>query len=244
MISAHATHPGLVRRNNEDCVFTDDSLGIYLLADGMGGHNAGEVASALAVETAYGCLKAAFAQGIPPDAGLPALLSDTVKAANNAVFKKSRTDLMLIGMGTTVVIAVIRGSCVHVCHVGDSRAYHFTPHPPQLHQLTADQTTGDQLVLNGTLTREQVPERYWHTLTQAVGIAETIEPEYCRQELAEGDILLLCSDGLTDMVPDDGITGILAAEADPERCAERLVDAALANGGRDNVSVVIVQIHG
>lgn len=244
MTTASLSHPGLVRRNNEDCVFTDDVLGIYLLADGMGGHNAGEVASALALEAAHDCLKTALAHAIPTDDDMPAILADAVDAANDAVFKKSRTDLMLKGMGTTVVIAVIRGSCVHICHVGDSRAYYFTPHPPRLRQLTADQTTGDQLVRNGTLTREQVPERSWHTLTQAVGIAETLEPEYCRQELAEDDILLLCSDGLTDMVPDEGITGILAAEADPERCAERLVDAALANGGRDNVSVVLVQIHG
>jgi len=139
------------------------------------------------------------------------------------------------------VVAVVRGGSVHICHVGDSRAYLFRKDAGGLQLLTEDQTRGDELVRKGIIRREQVPEQFWHTLTQAVGFGPKPQPDYRHHNLAPDDLLLLCSDGLTDMVTDEEIAAILNAESSLQSCAEQLRDAALGNGGKDNVSIVLVQ---
>ncbi|MEI6214143.1 MAG: protein phosphatase 2C domain-containing protein [Desulfuromonadales bacterium] len=221
MTSAHATHPGQVQQNNEDSIRTDDSLGIYLLADGMGGHNSGEVASTLAVDVVYMGLKQSIAT--TPDDGLFDLMANTMQSAHWEINQKARTSLSYMGMGTTLVVAVVREDTSYIAHAGDSRAYHFQtqphpyPSPPSfgsalvrlekegtyLQRLTNDHTMGDQLLANG-VPREQIPERQFHTLTQSIGCGDAPIPDFNTVELSQGDMLLLCSDGLTDMLTDTG----------------------------------------
>lgn len=250
MISAFTTHPGLVRQNNEDSIYTNDTLGIFLLADGMGGHNAGEVASALAVDIVYRGLKQSIAT--TPDDGLFDLMAHAMQAAHWEINQKARTSLSYLGMGTTLVAAIVRNNIAFIAHLGDSRAYHYqfgqrplfeenAPSCSKLHQITNDHTMGDQLLAHG-VPREQISEKKFHTLTQSVGCGETPIPDCNTIKLAPHDILLLCSDGLTDMLTDDEIEAVLINnDADLATLAENLIDAANANGGRDNVSVVLVK---
>jgi protein phosphatase len=261
MISTYATHPGLVRQNNEDCIRTDDSLGIYLLADGMGGHNAGEVASALVVDTVYAVLSSNIAHSAVD--GLFDLMVDAMHAAHLKINAKARTSLSFMGMGTTLVAAIVRDGKAYIAHVGDSRAYHFHPSlnplpsregrqiTPSLlvgevrgegrfQRITNDHTMGDQLLTNG-IPRVQIPDNQFHNLTQAIGCGEPPIPDFNTVELNQGDMLLICADGLTDMLADNEIEAILAnGDVSLDALAGNLIDAANVKGGLDNVSVVLV----
>ena len=256
MTSAHATHPGLVRKNNEDCILADENLGIYLLADGIGGHNAGEVASALAVDTAYAVLRSNLAHTAAE--GFFELMVHAMQTAHWEINSKALTDMSFAKMGTTLVVAVLRENKAYIVHVGDSRCYVFQsdpyPHldPPlmpqkvlekegnKLKRLTNDHTVGDQQLANGK-NIEQIPKKQFHTLTQSVGCGNPPYPDFKIVDLNQGDLLIICSDGLTDMLTDHEIEAILAnGSASLGILATDLVNAANANGGRDNVSVVLV----
>lgn len=266
MTSAHATHPGLVRQNNEDSIYTDDTRGIFLLADGMGGHNAGEVASALAVDIVSMGLKQSIAT--TPDDGLFDLMANTMQAAHWEINQKARTSLSYLGMGTTLVIAIVQDDTTYIAHAGDSRAYLFKspfkkgdsggfavaenqipPAPPlqrgetvsRLCRITNDHTMGDQLLAHG-VPREQISEKKFHTLTQSIGCGETPVPDCNTIKLAPHDILLICSDGLTDMLTDDEIEAVLANfSVCFDSLPEKLIDAANEKGGHDNVSVILIR---
>jgi len=251
MTSAQATNPGLVRQNNEDCLRTDDSLGIYVLADGMGGHNAGEVASALAVDAVYMGLKQHIET--TSDDALFDLMANTMKSAHWEINQKARTSLTYMGMGTTLVVAVVRDNTAYIAHAGDSRAYHFKtqthPHPgppleregTKLKQITNDHTMGDQLLALG-IPREQIPEKKFHTLTQSIECGETPVPDCNTIKLGPGDMLLLCSDGLTDMLSDTEIETILANTSFSfESLPGKLIDTANEKGGYDNISVILIR---
>lgn len=236
--SAQLSDPGRVRKNNEDFILIDDVLGIYLLADGMGGHNAGEVASELAVKTAHAYLVERLS-AVGEDE-ITALLSEAMNVAHDAVNAKAKTDLSLMGMGTTLVEVIVHGNKAFVCHAGDSRAYLYHK---TIQRLTRDHTVGDQLLENNILPREKIPEKQFHTLTQSIGVGESPMPDFKQVDLASGDILLLCSDGLTDMLSDAEIGTLIAGgNADLQNITQSLVDAANAKGGRDNISVVLVKI--
>ena len=236
--SKYLSHPGQVRQNNEDFILVDDDLGIYLLADGMGGHNAGEVASALAVKTAHAYLVERLLSVSENE--IPDILFEATKAAHAAINAKAKTDLSLMGMGTTLVEVVVRNNKAVICHAGDSRAYLYRN---TLQRLTRDHTMGDHLLENNVLPRERIPEKQWHTLTQAVGIGDPPMPDIKQIELASGDMLLLCSDGLTDMFTDMEIGALIAGgNSDLKNITQGLVDAANSKGGVDNISVVVVRI--
>lgn len=236
--SAYDSHPGLIRQNNEDFILADDDLGIYLLADGMGGHNAGEVASELAVRTAHTHLSLRLLSDNSND--ILTLLSEALQAAHLAISTKARNDLSLMGMGTTLIEVIIRGSKAFICHAGDSRAYRYRE---ALQRLTRDHTMGDRLLENNLLTRGQIPEKQWHTLTQAVGFGAPPMPDLKQLDLLPGDMLLLCSDGLTDMLADEEIETVLkGARLNIGSTAKGLIEAANIKGGRDNVSVVLIKI--
>lgn len=250
MTSAHATHPGLVRQNNEDYIRTDDSFGIYLLADGIGGHNAGEVASALAVETVYAVLRSNIAHTAVE--GFHELMVHAMQTAHWEIMTKALTNLSFMRMGTTLVVAVLRENKAYIAHAGDSRCYlfHNGPHPLPDHspeseknkfkRLTNDHTVGEQRLASG-ISIEQIPKRQFHTLTQSVGCGDPPYPDFTTVDLKQGDLLLICSDGLTDILTDTEIEAILAnGDASLDTKAVDLIDAANANGGRDNISVVLV----
>lgn len=249
MISAYATHPGLVRQNNEDCILADDNLGIYLLADGIGGHNAGEVASALAVETVYSILRSNI-EHTEAD-GYFELMVHAMHTAHWEISTKSQSSPSFMRMGTTLVVAVLRENKAYIVNAGDSRCYlfhgfHNLPtsllgsERQKFVRLTNDHTVGDQLLASG-ISIGQIPKKQFHTLTQSVGCGDPPYPDFNIIELKQGDMLLICSDGLTDMLADAEIEAILASNADSlDALASDLIDAANANGGRDNISVVLV----
>lgn len=245
MTSAHATHPGLVRQNNEDCVRTDDNLGIYLLADGIGGHNAGEVASSLAVETAYAVLRSNIAH--TEVGGYFELMVYAMHTAHWEINTRALNNVTYMKMGTTLVIVVLRDGKAYIVNAGDSRCYLFQrAFGPDfgrniLKRLTHDHTVGDHLLACG-ISIGDIPKKQFHTLTQSIGCGDPPYPDFNIVEVKRGDVLLICSDGLTDMLTDVEIEAILEDEdASLDTLAARLVDAANANGGRDNVSVVLVQ---
>ena len=195
LITGAATDVGRVREGNEDAYLVDDATGLVAVADGMGGHRAGEVASATALEA----LRAAITHGRP--------LRESMQDANEAVFTKSLTDEELRGMGTTLTAAtLVTGGTVLVGHVGDSRAYLL--HDGELRQVTVDHSLVEELVREGRLTADEAavhPQR--SIITRALGVDASVEVDVYPVELAPGDRLLLCSDGLTGMVQAETIAG-------------------------------------
>ena len=246
MISAHATHPGIVRKNNEDCIRTDDDLGVYLLADGIGGHNAGEVASALAVETVYSILRSNIER--TEIDGYFELMVHAMQTAHWEINSKASTRSSLSRMGTTLVVALFREETAYIAHAGDSRCYlyqnaalpHLKRDSNKLKRLTDDHTVGFQRLASG-VPIEQIPKKYFHTLTQSIGCGNPPTPDFKVVEFNQGDLLLICSDGLTDMLSDVEIEAILACrDTSLDTLAGNLIDHANSNGGRDNISVVLV----
>jgi serine/threonine protein phosphatase PrpC len=237
---AARTHIGLVRQLNEDgfAVAADEGpYGVAVVADGMGGHLAGEVASSLAVETVVTKIKEA-----PLDGAVDAsdLLIDAMQHANRVVHERASTSKGLSGMGTTLVAALFNEEEIYLGHIGDSRGYLFQN--GELHQLTDDHTLVNELFKNGQITAEEAsvhPQR--NIVTRAVGTDQNVQADLCHRMWAHGDILLLCSDGLTNMVNKEAIVAILSEERGLEAKVDALIDRALAAGGHDNITVVAVQ---
>jgi protein phosphatase len=222
------TDVGRGRSANEDAFVADQDRGLYAVADGMGGHRAGEVASATAIET----LQSAFGTG--------GRIEDAVAAANAAVFTQASENPEMRGMGTTVTaVALTDGRYATIGHVGDSRAYLLRD--GTLSQVTEDHSLVEQLVREGQLSPEEAavhPQRA--VITRALGIEPDVEVDVYEVDLHPGDRLLLCSDGLSNMVRGPQLEALLREQGDPQQAAEMLVDAANAAGGDDNITVVIV----
>ncbi len=221
-----ATDIGRVREGNEDSYLVEPPL--YAVADGMGGHKGGEVASHLALDT--------IEQLFHSDEGT---LAQQVKQANRAVFERSQEDSAVTGMGTTLTAAVHEGSQLRLAHVGDSRAYLMRA--GAFRQLTNDHTLVARMVKAGEITQAQAkvhPQR--NIITHSVGTTEDVAVDEDLVPLLDGDRVLLCSDGLTDMVTEEQIAAILETEPDPQRCADRLIKAANRAGGIDNITVVVL----
>ena len=242
---ATATHPGMVRSHNEDFIDVDDQAGLAVLADGMGGYNAGEVASRMAVELVSSGIKAALAQRQTADldaSGAHALVSEHAACANTAIYEAAGSNDAYSGMGTTLVIGLWFGASLAVAHVGDSRLYRIRGRV--LEQLTRDHSLLEQQIELGFITREEArysPNR--NVVTRAIGIDPVVEPEVRTFPVSAGDRYLLCSDGLTDMLTDPEILETLAAyEDDVQEAAERLMQQANDSGGLDNISVIVVRV--
>lgn len=226
-----ASDVGLVRDHNEDAYLIDDGLGLLAVADGMGGHRAGEVASAAALDA----LRIAFGAGAPID--------DAVAAANDIVFEQSVADRDLRGMGTTLTAGAlgIDGTLL-LGHVGDSRAYLLRD--GTLERITTDHSLVEELIQSGELTEEEAerdPRR--SQITRALGLEPGVQVDLETIDLRPGDRVMLCSDGLTTMVREDAIAGILGDGASAEEAARRLVECANEAGGADNTTVVIIDIE-
>jgi serine/threonine protein phosphatase PrpC len=237
MKAAWKSDIGKVRENNEDNVLLDPPRGIFLLADGMGGATGGEIASALAVNAAYGFLRGRVDKA--DSSSLPKLLEEALASANASVHRGSLNDPALAGMGTTLEIVVVTERAAFICHLGDSRVYLMRD--GELRQITTDDNLAAYLVDEKHVPPEKVPPGARHMLTQAVGSSETLTPELHTVEAHGGDILVICSDGLTGMLSDGEIAEIVrSCRDDLDRAAAALVREANARGGFDNVSVVLV----
>lgn len=228
-----ATDVGRARaaKANEDSFLVVDEAGVYAVADGMGGHRAGEVASAAAVRA----VEESFGGGAP--------LAEAVAVANAEVFAQARANPEMRGMGTTVTAVQVGQQSWHFAHVGDSRAYLFRD--GQLTQVTEDHSLVEELVREGRLTPEEAavhPQR--SIITRALGVDEAVDVDTYDVDLYAGDRVLMCSDGLTSMLRDASISKILKAQADPQAAADKLVDAANDAGGEDNITVVVIDAVG
>jgi PPM family protein phosphatase len=238
MRSAWKSDPGLVRENNEDAVRVDEANGIFLLADGMGGGPGGEVASELAVSAAF----ASLVRHLPGhDEGTRGrLLAEALAAAHSAVAKRALGDPSLQGMGTTLEIVYVHGAEAVICHLGDSRVYLFRR--GALRQVTTDDNYAAVLAASGKISPERIPAPYRHILTQAVGASEELVPEIHTLALEPGDLLLVCSDGLTEALTDGEIEALMGLNrAEFAALPQSLVAAANDKGGPDNVSVIVVE---
>ena len=228
--AGYATDIGRMRERNEDSVLVDPPL--YAVADGMGGHRGGQVASQVALET--------MEQLASDVAGS---LAEHVRRANRAVWDRSAEDERLSGMGTTLTAARIDGTSALLAHVGDSRAYLMRD--GDLRQLTADHTLVARMVRSGEITAAEADVHpHKNVLTRALGTDAEVEVDEETISLSDGDRLLLCSDGLTGMVTEDQIQAILENSDDPQRAADQLVRAANRAGGVDNISVVVLDAVG
>lgn len=238
------THAGLVRPLNEDAIGADPSCGLFVLADGLGGYNAGEVASVMAISAVLDRLSAALAESKAGDVPLAPdeEIYDTVGEINATIYNAALNSAAFEGMATTLVIAWFLGTRLWIAHTGDSRLYRFRN--GQLEQLTRDHSFSQELLDAGMVTEEEarlLPAK--NLVTRALGAASDIEPEIQDVDVQAGDRLLLCSDGLTEMVGTYEIAGLLSmGEDDTHETARRLIDLANESGGRDNISVVLIQV--
>ena len=248
--SGGVTDVGRVRTNNEDCFRIVTALNLFVLSDGMGGEAHGEIASALAVETVVKhCLDAeanpaARVVGAtqPGWSTSTKRLSTSLHIANKNIFKSAEEHPEQRGMGATLTAAWVNGSKLSIAHVGDSRAYLLRG--GTLLQLTRDHSLVAEQVRRGMLTVAEAEESEMQSvLLRALGAQEDIEVDAEEHQLFPRDILILCSDGLTRMVTEPEIAGVLQAERDPVRAAQELVSLANDRGGPDNITVVIVRLE-
>ncbi|MGI6193188.1 MAG: Stp1/IreP family PP2C-type Ser/Thr phosphatase [Christensenellales bacterium] len=231
---ANRSHIGLVRSLNEDCcTAVAGSPWLLLVADGMGGHSSGEVASAIACATAKDALTGTECS--------IAALNAAVEQANRAVYERSRSVPGCRGMGTTLVLACGQEGEAIVANVGDSRAYHFSKTDGTLRQITRDHSLVQELLSAGRLTpKEAKSYPYKNVITRAVGTAPRVSADIFEVELSDGDAILLCSDGLTNEVSEENILDALrSCKSDPDAACDTLIECALKGGGKDNISVAI-----
>ena len=243
------TDVGVVRDHNEDSAFMEPVQGIFIVADGMGGHAAGEVASAMAVETVRTTLEAAKPEidafkKSPTDAGrrgLVQLLQNAVLQAHQAVFQRGQAEADKQGMGTTLDVVLVAGAEAFVAHVGDSRTY--LVREGRSSQITTDHTVAEVLVIEGKLTIEEAQVSPLRTiLVNAIGVSADVGVEMAHVTLKQGDRLLLCSDGLHDYFPvEEEIAERMSAEKPGDALAE-MVELAKTRGGHDNITGVAVLV--
>lgn len=245
---ARLTDPGLVRDHNEDAVAGDVESGLLVLADGMGGYQAGEIASEMAVLTIVAELKESLSHCPPgeldPASGMQResiLIRDAVDRANANIFQVAQTQQQCEGMGTTLVVALFTNNKVLVGHIGDSRMYRLRGNG--FSQLTEDHSLLQEQISSGLITPEQAKFSHQKNLvTRALGVDPAVDLELHEYDVQPGDLYLICSDGLSDLVDDEDIYLTLSSlSANLELAAHQLVQIANDKGGYDNVSVILAR---
>lgn len=232
------TDIGKKRKLNQDYVYTSERPvgnlpNVFIVADGMGGHNAGDYASKYTVETIVKEIEASFE--VNPEK----ILQKAIDTANERIIKLANENESLSGMGTTVVAATCMGRFLRVANVGDSRLYVVGE---KITQITRDHSLVEEMVRMGGIDRETArnhPDK--NIITRAIGAADTVDIDFFNVELKPGEIVLMCSDGLTNMLEDEEIRMILNGQRDIVEKAEELVKAANNNGGKDNIAVVLIE---
>jgi serine/threonine protein phosphatase PrpC len=246
---AEMTDTGRVRDHNEDAIGTNADIGLMVLADGMGGYNAGEVASGIAVqivaELASEAANREELNDLDPHSGLmrqSIILRDAVYRSNKIIFQTAQSQTNCEGMGTTIVACMFYDDKVSIAHVGDSRAYRLRG--GQLDQMTLDHSLLQELVDRGFYSEEEAQRSTNRNyVTRALGVEPTVEVEVHEYDVIPDDVYLLCSDGLCDMVEDDDIhLTISTFNASLDVVGQQLIDLANDHGGRDNISVMLAQV--
>ena len=239
MLRSYAmTDIGQKRQLNQDFIYLSETpIGnlpnVFIVADGMGGHNAGDYASRYAVETVVDEIGVSFEKNPVK------ILGGAIEKANTLIRKKAQGNAAYNGMGTTMVIATCIGRYLEVANVGDSRLYVIND---KIEQITHDHSLVEEMVRMGGIDRESArnhPDK--NIITRAIGARDYIEADYFSVELQEGDMILLCSDGLTNMIDDQSICQILTEGSSLKDRVEKLVDTANRNGGKDNISVIVIE---
>lgn len=233
------TDTGKRRKLNQDYVYTSENPvgnlpNLFLVADGMGGHNAGDYASRYAVESIVEEISLSY------EKNPVRILKKAIESANAHIREKSLESEEMSGMGTTLVAATCIGSRLQVANVGDSRLYLI--HEQKITQITRDHSLVEEMVRMGGIDRESArnhPDK--NIITRAIGAQDTIEIDFFNEELKPGDMVLMCTDGLTNMLEDEEIRMILGGQRDIVEMAERLIEAANQNGGKDNIAVVLIE---
>lgn len=234
---------GLKRDNNEDAVGSHSEKGIAILADGMGGYKAGEVASAIAVSTVLERLEKAVNEGLLESTDvIEQIVRTSVQQANGAIFNAAQNDSKYKNMGTTLVVLLLNDGVIHYAHVGDSRLYRLRD--GKLEQVTKDHSLINELIEKGFYTEEEAENAdNKNVITRAMGVKADVEPDVSSTPAVDGDIYMMCSDGLTDLVDDNTIASLLNEHRDtPHTACKTLVEHANNNGGKDNVSVIVATL--
>ncbi|MFM6992444.1 MAG: Stp1/IreP family PP2C-type Ser/Thr phosphatase [Rhodoferax sp.] len=240
------TDPGRARDNNEDSVAYDETVQLAVLADGMGGYNAGEIASGMA--TAF--IKSEMSRWLS-EVGKQAKIKEIRRAleicvdnANKSIYNAANSNAQYSGMGTTLVVAVFHGDKAILGHIGDSRCYRLRG--GEFAQITKDHSLLQEQIDAGLLTVEQAStSSYKNLVTRALGVDDAVALDLNEFDVEPGDLYMMCSDGLSDMVDDNEIASILDSEQTMEQKAEQLIAVANEHGGRDNISVLLTQAsHG
>ncbi len=240
MLRSYAlTDIGQKRQLNQDFIYRSETPvgnlpNVFIVADGMGGHNAGDYASRLAVETVVEEISTSFEKNPVK------ILNNAIERANEMLRKRAREDRALSGMGTTIVAATCIGKYLEVANVGDSRLYVISD---EIRQITQDHSLVEEMVRMGGLDKETArnhPDK--NIITRAVGARRDVEVDFFDVELQTGDMFLLCSDGLTNMVDDEMICRILKGDGNLEDRVEELTRTANQNGGKDNISVIVIEL--
>ena len=241
----HAVDTGRARANNEDSVAVDETNALAVLADGMGGYNAGEVASGMATSFIRNELGRWLAEAAAraSDVEVRRAMDICVDNANRAIFNAANANPQYSGMGTTLVVAVFRDNQLRLGHVGDSRAYRWRA--GELVQITRDHSLLQEQIDAGLITPEQAAfSANKNLVTRAVGVEDTVLLETHLHEIQPGDLYLMCSDGLSDMLEDGAIARVLQSHDSLPTAGQALIDAANDAGGKDNIALILVRVPG
>jgi len=239
MDTAYISDIGLFRKNNEDHYLVMDEYGLFAVCDGMGGHKGGDVASKLAVDCLQEYMLNLAADSLSQNP--ISVLNAAIQKANHLIWLQAQGNLELHEMGTTITAAMIRKKQLAVANVGDSSLYVFRN--GKLNKITRDHTLAEKMVTDGLLKNEDKKSSgYNHILTRALGIQEEVVIDNFEHQLYRGDLVLLCSDGLTDMLDDNEIETILNQEENLHKSLNTLLDTALTKGGYDNITIILLRI--
>ena len=232
---------GMIREINEDYCFSGELNGyiLFILADGMGGHKGGEKASKKAIETIISVLTEKLTEKMIPGQ-IMLLLSEALECANREIISLAKADATLSGMGTTCDICMIAKSTAYIAHIGDSRVYKISKKSGDAKKLTKDHSLVEYMIETGTITREEsVNHPQKNVILRALGTSPEVNADVFFTKLSQDDVLLMCSDGLTNMLSESDIAKVILSSTSPEDSAKELIQMANAAGGNDNITVVV-----